>query len=65
MCRSLIVSTNPVAADAVGRDLIDQQRRRNGLPSIRDRAHHIETAAAWGLGPNKAPGISVIRLEAG
>lgn len=49
----VIVSTDPVAADAVGRDVLETRRKEMGLPSLaaegRDPAH-IAGAARLGLG---------------
>jgi len=49
----LIVSTDVVAADAVGADLLEKQRREKGLNSFAEEkrpARHIATAGARGLG---------------
>jgi uncharacterized protein (DUF362 family) len=49
----LIVSTDFVAADAVGADLLQQQRKAKGLKSLAEEdrpAKYIATAAASGLG---------------
>jgi len=49
----LIVSTDVVAADAVGADLLERQRREKGrkpLERVGRPARHIATAAARGLG---------------
>jgi len=49
----LVVSDDFVAADAVAADLLDKQRKENGLKSLAEEARpakHIATAGARGLG---------------
>jgi uncharacterized Fe-S center protein len=49
----LIVSKDPVAADAVGLDIINDERSRRSLPQIGNGAGqipHIHAAAKLGLG---------------
>jgi hypothetical protein len=60
----LIVSTDPVAADATGIDLLNEQRARAKLPPIGDdQAHipHIHAAAQRGLGTDDQDYIQVIQ----
>jgi uncharacterized protein (DUF362 family) len=63
--QTLIISANPVAADALGLEIIDAARRQRGLPSLASQAHHIATAAQLGLGPNQRAGMNVLELELG
>jgi hypothetical protein len=60
----LIVSTDPVAADATGIDLLNEQRARAKLPPIGDdQAHipHVHAAAQRGLGTDDQDYIQVIQ----
>jgi len=64
----VIVSTDPVAADAVGLAVVERLRRRAGLPALEKAgrpAVHIETAARRGLGTADLAAIDlrIIRLE--
>jgi uncharacterized protein (DUF362 family) len=61
--KTLIVSTNPVAADAIGLEILDSKRAEGGLEPVRPRAKHIATAAQIGLGPNNRGGMSVLEAE--
>lgn len=63
--QTLIVSTNPVAADAIGLEIIDAKRAQEGLPSVRPRASHVATAASIGLGPNDRAAMNVLETEVG
>lgn len=47
---TVFFSRDPVAVDALALDLIEELRRSDRLPPIRDRASHVETAAQAGLG---------------
>jgi uncharacterized protein (DUF362 family) len=51
--QGLLVSTDPVAVDAVGRKIIDERRAALGLPSVAEakrEPEYIETAGNLGLG---------------
>lgn len=61
--KSLIVSTNMVAADALGLEMIEAERARRGLPSIATHAAHIATAAEIGLGPNDRSQMDVLETD--
>jgi len=64
-CGGLILSRDPVAADAVGAMLIDAQRKDRGLPALADAGRppiHIKTAGARGLGIADPDRISTISL---
>lgn len=59
----LIISRDPVAADAVGASLIEEQRKKHGLPSLADAgrpARHIQTAAVRGLGIAEPKSIQTV-----
>lgn len=60
---ALLFSLDPVALDAVGADLIEQQRRQYGMPSLREAGRHpqyIHTAAEYGLGVDDLSQIDII-----
>ncbi len=61
--RTIIVSANPVAADIIGFEMIEAERRRRGLGSVKSRAHYLQTAASMGLGPNGRGGMNVLEYE--
>lgn len=66
-CETLIFSRDPVAADAVGRDLIEKLRAGQGLPSLAEDgrpAGYLETAERLGLGTARAAAIEVVEAEA-
>ncbi|MEW6358859.1 MAG: DUF362 domain-containing protein [Planctomycetota bacterium] len=48
--KGFLISTDPVALDAVGRGMIEEARKKLNLPPYGDEARHIETAASIGLG---------------
>ncbi len=61
----LIMGRDPIAADRIGADIIEAQRKKHGLPSLRDAgrpAVHIDTAAKYGLGIGHAPSIEKTML---
>ncbi len=60
---AVLFSLDPVALDAVGADLIEQQRRQHGLPSLREAGRHpqyIHTAAEYGLGVDDLSRIDIL-----
>jgi len=63
--RGLLVSTDPVALDYVGSQIIEKMRRAKKMKSLEecDRpAKHIATAAKLGLGTNKPEEIEIVRI---
>jgi len=62
----LILSRDPVAADAAGIDIINDERRRRGLPPVGNKAGqipHIHAAARLGLGTDDQDYINLIDLK--
>ena len=50
---AILLSSDPVALDAVGADILEKKRREQGMNSFRDAGRHpeyIHTAAGYGLG---------------
>ncbi len=47
---AIYAGKDPVAIDATALRRIDQWRKGKNLPSVADRAHYLQTAAAGGLG---------------
>lgn len=50
---AILFSLDPVALDAVGADILEQKRRAEALPTLREAGRHpeyIHTAATYGLG---------------
>ena len=65
-CGVLIFSTDPVAADYVGWQLIEELRSRHGLPSLAEEKRepkYILTAGQLGLGESDPSRIEVIENE--
>jgi uncharacterized protein (DUF362 family) len=65
-CGILIFSTDPVAADAAGWQLIERLRARRGLPSLKEEGRepaYLATAQAMGLGHGSPAGVKVIENE--
>jgi len=62
-CGILIFSTDPVAADRIGWQLIERLRAKHGLPSLAEEnrePNYIHTAANLGLGQSNLQNIDVI-----
>ncbi|HOA74891.1 MAG TPA: DUF362 domain-containing protein [Phycisphaerae bacterium] len=60
----ILVSTDPVAADFVATEILDEQRLQRGLPAVGDRdgyVPHVHAAADRGLGTDDQDYISVLR----
>lgn len=63
---SLLVSTDPVAVDRVGWELIEQKRRESDLPSLKDAGReptYIATADRKGLGVGRLGDISKMAIS--
>ncbi len=66
-CEALVFSRDPVAADAVGRDLIERLRAEKGLPSLAEEGRpprYLESAERLGLGIARTAAIVVVEAEA-
>jgi uncharacterized protein (DUF362 family) len=64
--QTLIFSTDPVAADTIGWQLIESLRKDAALPSLDEEKrtpHYIHTAARMGLGQDRREYISLIEEE--
>jgi uncharacterized Fe-S center protein len=61
----MLASTDPVALDALGMTLIDQQRRAKNLTLASQRTNYLRTAAALGLGTADPEQIDVVKLSLG
>jgi uncharacterized protein (DUF362 family) len=58
----LLAGVNPVAADWVGLDIVDGQRKVMGIPSLRDAGRpptYLETAAGMGVGWPSREGVDL------
>ncbi len=65
-CGRLIFSQDPVAADAVGWQLVERLRKQKGLPALVEegrRPAYLETAEKMGLGRWSANDIRIIEDE--
>jgi len=65
-CDALILSLDPVAADAVGWRLIERLRSKKGLPSLKEEGREpvfLTTAQKLGLGRADSDSIEVIEDE--
>ncbi|MCD6517482.1 MAG: DUF362 domain-containing protein [Candidatus Aminicenantes bacterium] len=62
----LIMSTDPVAADYIGWQVIEELRKKHGLPSLKEENReplYIKTAEELGLGSADPANISIIKEE--
>ena len=65
-CELFIISTDPVAADYIGWQLIEKLRREKGLPSLEEEKrmpYYIITAGKMGLGKANLDEIQLIEFE--
>jgi uncharacterized protein (DUF362 family) len=61
----LLVGRDPVAVDAYGVGLIEEERKRAGLPSLEAAgrpARHVETAGRLGLGEHDLARLDVVNI---
>jgi uncharacterized protein (DUF362 family) len=61
----LLVGADPVAVDACGVNLIEEERKRAGLPSLEAAGRpprHLETAGRLGLGERELTRLDVVNL---
>ncbi|MBD3305558.1 DUF362 domain-containing protein [candidate division KSB3 bacterium] len=61
---AILMSLDPVALDAVGADILEQQRRAHGLESLQEAGRYpqyIHTAASYGLGQDQLAQIDILR----
>jgi len=62
--QGILLSRDPVAADRVGTEIIEEKRKENGLPSLKEAGRdpkHITTALRKGLGIGDMKRIEVVR----
>ena len=63
---TLVFSLDPVAADAVGRTILDELRAAEGLPSLVEdnrEPHYLQTAQSMGLGRANLTEIDILELS--
>ncbi len=60
----IFFSRDPVAMDRIGLDLLEEKRKAQGLPSIRDIATHVAACARKGLGTDDLSRIDLRALRA-
>jgi hypothetical protein len=63
---TLLLSRDPVALDRIATMLIDDKRKDQGLPTLKDAARepiHIATAARKGLGTDDLNSIELVTLS--
>ncbi len=61
----ILVGTDPVATDAVALLILDEQRRAEGLESLRPRAAFLDAAEALGLGTSDRDQIDLVEVTLG
>jgi uncharacterized protein (DUF362 family) len=61
----LIIGKDMVATDTVALAILEAKRGEVGLPSIREKAGHIHSAAQYGLGQEDPARIEMIELNLG
>jgi uncharacterized protein (DUF362 family) len=57
---ALYFSQDPVAIDSLGLELLEARRRAANVPAIGERANHVRSAAAAGLGRDRPEQIELI-----
>jgi hypothetical protein len=66
VANALLFAVDPVAMDVVGLELLEELRRKRGLPSL-DKVDltpvHIQTSAKMGLGIGERAAIDVVSIE--
>jgi hypothetical protein len=66
VANALLFAVDPVAMDVVGLELLEELRRKRGLPSL-DKVYltptHIQTSARMGLGVGERAAIDVVSIE--
>ena len=65
-CGQLIFSLDPVAADIIGRDLVERLRRAKGLPSLREEGReplYLATAERLKLGRARREDITLVEED--
>jgi uncharacterized protein (DUF362 family) len=66
VANALLFAVDPVAMDVVGLELLEELRRKRGLPSL-DKVDltptHIQTSAKTGLGVGERAAIDVVSIE--
>ncbi len=65
--QTLVFSRDPVAADSIGRQIIERARARAGLPSLKEEGReplYLNTAETMGLGTARSDRIRLIESEA-
>ncbi len=66
VANALLFAVDPVAMDVVGLELLEELRRKRGLPSL-DKVDltptHIQTSAKMGLGVGERAAIDVVSIE--
>ncbi len=59
----IYLSRDPVALDALALAAIEKRRKEAGIPSLRERAHHIHYAAEMGVGVDDPARMDIIELN--
>ncbi len=59
----IFFSRDPVAMDTIGLDILEEKRRAQGLPSVRDIATHVAACARKGLGTDDPARIDLRALR--
>lgn len=63
---TILTSTDPVALDTIGTQMIDQKRQQQGLPALEAagrKPKQLASAAARGLGTNDSAQIDVLHID--
>jgi uncharacterized protein (DUF362 family) len=66
VANALLFALDPVAIDVVGLEMIEDLRRRRGLPPLAKvdlTPTHIQTSARLGLGQGERAAIDVVSIE--
>jgi len=63
MALNIIASTDTVAIDQLGLEIIEEKRKQNELSPLGDRARHVATAARLGLGTNDPARMDIKEID--
>ena len=61
----ILVGTDPVAVDAVMLSIIDEKRKKEALPSVKDIAKNLLLSENLGLGTSSLDAINLVKIKMG
>ena len=61
----ILVATDPVAIDAVMLKIIDEKRKEESLPSVKDIAKNLLLSENLGIGTSNLDAINLVEINMG